>query len=743
MTTPKIIFTEVDEAPALATYSLLPIVQAFTGTVGISVELRDISLAGRIIANFPENLEPSQRIPDELTALGKLTESPEAIIIKLPNISASVPQLKGAIKELQSKGYKVPDYPDDPKSDAEKDIKARYGKVLGSAVNPVLREGNSDRRAPASVKQYARNHPHRMGAFSKDSKTHVAHMSGGDFYGSEKAATVGEAGSVRIEFQGADGKAVTLKDKIALKAGEVIDAAAMSRSKLRAFFEREIDDAKKQEVLFSLHVKTTMMKISDPIIFGHAVSIYYKDVLEKHAAALKQVGFNPNNGIGDLYGKLASLPADTRSAIEKDLEACYRSRPKLAMVNSDKGITNFHVPSDVIIDASMPAMIRESGKMWGPDGKLHDTKAVIPDRSYARIYQAVIDDCKKNGAFDPKTMGSVPNVGLMAQAAEEYGSHDKTFEAQGSGTIRVVDQSGKVLIEQSVEQGDIFRMCQTKDAPIQDWVKLAVSRARISGTPAVFWLDKGRAHDAQLITKVERYLKDHDTSGLDIRILAPQEAMLFSLERIRAGKDTISVTGNVLRDYLTDLFPIMELGTSAKMLSVVPLMAGGGMFETGAGGTAPKHVQQFEQEGYLRWDSLGEFLAIAAALEHLARVFKNEKARVLAETLDQANGEILNNDKSPARKIGELDNRGSHFYLALYWAQALAAQTKDKELQARFAPLAQVLTENEAKINAELIGAQGKPSDVGGYYRPDPEKASKAMRPSATLNKALSALEKA
>jgi isocitrate dehydrogenase len=743
MTSPKMMFTEVDEAPALATYSLLPIVQAFTATAGIAVELRDISLAGRIVANFPENLEPGQRIPDELTALGKLTESPEAIIIKLPNISASVPQLKGAIKELQSKGYKVPDYPDDPKTEAEKEIKARYGKVLGSAVNPVLREGNSDRRAPASVKQYARNHPHRMGAFSNDSKTHVAHMSGGDFYGSEKSVTVGEAGSVRIEFRGADGKAVVLKDKIAVKAGEVIDAAVMSRSKLCAFLEQEIEAARKQGLLFSLHVKTTMMKISDPIIFGYAVSIYYKDVLQKHAAALKQAGFNPRNGIGDLYGKLASLPADTKAAIEKDLEAVYQARPKLAMVNSDKGITNFHVPSDVIIDASMPAMIRESGKMWGPDGKLNDTKAVIPDRSYARIYQAVIDDCKKNGAFDPKTMGSVPNVGLMAQAAEEYGSHDKTFEAPGAGTIRIVDQAGKVLIEQGVEEGDIFRACQTKDAPVRDWVKLAVSRARITGAPAVFWLDKDRAHDAQLIAKVERYLEDHDTSGLDIRILAPQDAMLFSLERIRAGKDTISVTGNVLRDYLTDLFPIMELGTSAKMLSVVPLMNGGGMFETGAGGTAPKHVQQFQQEGYLRWDSLGEFLAIAAALEHLARVFKNEKAQVLAETLDQANGEILNNNKSPARKIGELDNRGSHFYLALYWAQALAAQTKDKELQARFAPLAKALTEQEAKINSELIGAQGKTADVGGYYRPDPEKASKAMRPSATLNKALDSLAKA
>ena len=740
MTSPKIIYTEVDEAPALATYSLLPIVQAFAKTAGIAIEKRDISLSGRIIANFPENLQAGQRIPDELTLLGKLTESPDANIIKLPNISASVPQLKGAIKELQSKGYKVPDYPDDPKNDAEKEIKTRYGKVLGSAVNPVLREGNSDRRAPSSVKGYARKNPHRMGAWSSNCKTHVAHMSDADFYGSEKSVTVSQPTNARIEFKGADGKTTVLKEKIALKAGEVVDASAMSRAKLREFFEQQVEDAKKQDLLFSVHVKATMMKISDPIIFGHAVSVYYKPVLDKHAAALKQIGFNPNNGIGDLYAKLGSLPADKKAEIEKDIEALYKSRPKLAMVNSDKGITCLHVPSDIIIDASMPAMIRESGKMWGPDGKLYETDALIPDRSYARIYQAVIDDVKKNGAFDPKTMGSVPNVGLMAQAAEEYGSHDKTFEAPGSGSIRVVDESGKVLIEQKVEQGDIFRACQTKDAPIQDWVKLAVSRARISGAPAVFWLDKNRAHDAQVIAKVERYLKDHDTKGLDIRILSPQDAMLFSLERIRAGKDTISVTGNVLRDYLTDLFPIMELGTSAKMLSVVPLMAGGGMFETGAGGTAPKHVQQLQEEGYLRWDSLGEFLAIAASLEHLGRVFKNPKAQVLAETLDQANGQILNNNKSPARKVGQLDNRGSHFYLALYWAQALAAQTKDKELQARFAPLAKTLTENEAKINAELIAAQGKPVDVGGYFKPDPEKASRAMRPSETLNKALASL---
>jgi len=737
MTTPKIIFTVVDEAPALATYSLLPIVQAFTKTIGATVESRDISLAGRIIANFPENLTPSQRIPDELAALGKLTESPDANIIKLPNISASVPQLKGAIKELQSQGYKVPDYPDDPRTDAEKEIKARYGKVLGSAVNPVLREGNSDRRAPPSVKQYARKNPHKMGAWSGECKTHVSHMTAGDFYGSEKSVTVSAATAAKIEFRSADGKTVVLKEKTPLKAGEIIDAAVLSRRALREFYELQMQDAKKQGLLLSLHLKATMMKISDPIIFGHAVSVYFKDVLDKHAATLTELGFDPDNGMGDLQARLATLPAAKKAEIEADIKAVYQARPELAMVNSDKGITNLHVPSDVIIDASMPAMIRESGKMWGPDGKLHETKAVIPDRSYAGIYQAAIDDCRKNGAVDPKTMGSVPNVGLMAQAAEEYGSHDKTFEAPGAGSIRVVDAAGAVLLEQKVEQGDIFRMCQTKDAPVQDWVKLAVTRARITGVPAIFWLDRNRAHDAQVIGKAERYLKDHDTSGLDIRIMSPVEATRFSFERIRAGKDTISVTGNVLRDYLTDLFPILELGTSAKMLSVVPLMNGGGMFETGAGGTAPKHVQQFQQEGYLRWDSLGEFLAIAASLEHLARVFKNDKAQVLAETLDQANGQILNNNKSPARKVGELDNRGSHFYLALYWAQALAAQTRDKELQARFAPLAKTLTENEAKINAELIAAQRKPVDLGGYYHPDTEKVSKAMRPSATLNAAL------
>ncbi|MBI1887055.1 MAG: NADP-dependent isocitrate dehydrogenase [Nitrosomonadales bacterium] len=741
MTTAKIYWTKTDEAPALATYSLLPIVQAFTKTAGIEVEARDISLAGRIIANFPENLTDSQRIPDELTALGELTLKPEANIIKLPNISASVPQLKAAIKELQSQGYRIPDYPEDPQNDAEKELKARFGKVLGSAVNPVLREGNSDRRAALSVKNYARKHPHRMGKWSPDSKTHVAHMSGGDFYGSEKSVTVSEAGPVRIEFVGADGKTTVLKEKTTLKAGEVIDSCAMSCRALRKFYAEQIEEAKKEpNVLLSLHLKATMMKISDPIMFGHAVTVYFKDVFDKHAATIKELGVNVNNGFGDLLAKIATLPDAKRAEIEADIQACYKSQPQLAMVNSDKGITNLHVPSDVIIDASMPPMIRDGGKMWGKDGKPYDTKAMIPDRNYAGVFQAVIDDCKKNGALDPVTMGSVPNVGLMAQKAEEYGSHDKTFEAAGNGAIRVVDASGKVLLEQKVEQGDIFRMCQTKDAPIQDWVKLAVTRARLSNTPAIFWLDKNRGHDAQIIAKVEKYLKDHDTSGLDIKIMEPADACRVTLERIRQGKDTISVTGNVLRDYLTDLFPILELNTSAKMLSIVPLMNGGGLFETGAGGSAPKHVQQFQEEGYLRWDSLGEFLALAVSLEHLAQTFKNQKAQVLADTLDQANGKILDNDRSPARKVGELDNRGSHFYLALYWAQALAAQTKDKELQARFAQLAKTLTDSEAKINAELIAAQGKPVDMGGYYLADFAKTSKAMRPSATFNAALAAI---
>jgi isocitrate dehydrogenase len=740
MTTQKIIYTLTDEAPALATYSLLPIVQAFTKAAGIAVETRDISLAGRILANFPDNLIAAQKIADQLTELGELTLKPEANIIKLPNISASLPQLKAAIKELQSQGYQVPDYPEAPQTDAEKEIKARYGKVLGSAVNPVLREGNSDRRAAASVKQYARKNPHKMGAWSADSKTHVAHMNDKDFYGSEKSVTLNEAGSFKIEFVGADGKVTVLKDKTTVKAGEIIDACTMSRRALRDFYEAQMQEAKQQGVLLSLHLKATMMKISDPIMFGHAVTVYFKDVFEKHAATIKELGVNANNGLGDLLAKIATLPEAKRAEIEADILACYKSRPELAMVNSDKGITNLHVPSDVIVDASMPAMIRESGKMWGTDGKLHDTKAMIPDRCYARIYQVTIDDCKKHGAFDPKTMGSVPNVGLMAQQAEEYGSHNKTFEAPANGKIRAVDESGKTLLEQDVEQGDIFRMCQAKDAPIQDWVKLAVTRARLSNTPAVFWLDKNRAHDAQIIAKVEKYLKDHDTSDLDLRIMTPEEAIQFSLDRIRKGLDTISVTGNVLRDYLTDLFPILELGTSAKMLSIVPLMNGGGLFETGAGGSAPKHVQQFQEESYLRWDSLGEFLALGVSLEHLAQTFKNAKAQVLADTLDEANGKILDNNKSPARRVGELDNRGSHFYLALYWAQALAAQTKDKDIQARFAPLAKALTENEAKINAELIAAQGKPVDMGGYYHPDFTKTSQAMRPSATFNAALSAI---
>ena len=740
MTKAKIIWTKVDEAPALATYSLLPIVQAFTEAAGVAVETRDISLAGRIIANFPENLTPAQRIGDELAELGELAKKPEANIIKLPNVSASIPQLKAAIKELQAQGYKLPEFPDEPTTPAEKEIRARYGKTLGSAVNPVLREGNSDRRAAAAVKQYARNNPHKMGAWSADSKSHVAHMSAGDFYGSEKSVTVAKATDARIEFVGADGKAVVLKEKLPLLAGEVVDASVMSCRALRAFYAEQIEDAKKQGVLFSLHLKATMMKVSDPIMFGHAVTVFFKDVFEKHAALFRDMGVNPNNGLADLLGKVAKLPADQRAAVEADISACYKARPDMAMVNSDKGITNLHVPSDIIIDASMPPMIRDSGKMWGPDNKLHDTKAVIPDRCYATVYQAVIDDCRKHGALDPKTIGSVPNVGLMAQQAEEYGSHDKTFEIQGDGVVRVVDAAGQVLLEQKVEKGDIFRACQAKDAPIQDWVKLAVTRARLTGTPAIFWLDKNRGHDAQIIAKVERYLKDHDTKGLDISIHAPEAACRISLERIRAGKDTISVTGNVLRDYLTDLFPIIELGTSAKMLSIVPLMAGGGLFETGAGGSAPKHVQQFQEEGYLRWDSLGEFLALGASLEHLAQTYKNPKAQVLAETLDAANSKILENDRSPARKVGQIDNRGSHFYLALYWAEALAAQSKDKELQARFAKLATALASNEAKINGELLGAQGKPVDMGGYYHPDFEKTSRAMRPSPTLNAALAAL---
>jgi isocitrate dehydrogenase len=736
----EIMWTKVDEAPALATYSLLPIVEVFVGAAGISVKLKDISLAGRILATFPEKLNAKQRINDELTELGELTLKPEANILKLPNISASIPQLKAAIKELQGKGYAVPDYPDNPTTDAEKEIRTRYAKVFGSVVNPVLREGNSDRRAAGAVKQYARNNPHKMGAWSPDSKSHVAYMPDGDYYGSEISTTVQAAINARIELVGTDGKVTVLKAKTPIQAGEIIDAAVMSAKALRAFFAEQIETAKREGVLFSLHVKATMMKIADPIIFGHAVSAFFSDVIEKHAATLKRLGVNLNNGFGDLLSKIETLPEPEKKAIKDDIAAEYAKRPALAMVNSDKGITNLHVPSDVIVDASMPAMIRESGRMWGADGKLHDVIAAIPDRSYATLYQAVIEDCKAHGAFDPKTMGTVPNVGLMAQKAEEYGSHDKTFEVPAAGTVRVVADDGKVLLERPVEPGDIFRMCELRDAPIQDWVKLAVRRARLTNTPAVFWLDKNRAHDAQVIAKVEKYLKDHDTKGLDIRILAPVEAMKFSLERIRKGQDTISVTGNVLRDYLTDLFPIMELGTSAKMLSIVPLMEGGGLFETGAGGSAPKHVEQFQHEGYLRWDSLGEFLALGASLEHMAQTYKNAKAGVLAETLDTAIGKILEFNRSPARKVGELDNRGTHFYLALYWSQALAAQTKDKELQARFKPLAETLAKNEAKINAELIGAQGKPVDTGGYYLPDPAKTSATMRPSPTLNAALAAL---
>jgi isocitrate dehydrogenase len=739
-TASKIIYTKTDEAPMLATYSFLPIINAFSKAAGVSVELRDISLAGRILAVFPEYLTPQQKQPDALSELGELAKTPEANIIKLPNVSASLPQLQAAVKELQSQGYKLPEYPENPKDDKEKDIKARYDKIKGSAVNPVLREGNSDRRAPLSVKAHTRKHPHKMGPWSPDSKTHVSHMKGGDFRSNEKSMTTTAATDARIEFVGQDGKTTVLKPKVALQVGEIIDATFMSKRALRQFLEEQIEDAKKQGVLFSLHMKATMMKISDPKIFGHAVTVYYKDVFEKHGETLKKLGVDPDNGIGDLYSKIKALPDDQRKAIEADIQEVYKKRAPMAMVNSDKGITNLHVPSDIIIDASIPPVIRDSGKMWNPEGKLQDTKVVIPDASYAPVYHEIIEFCKKNGAFDPKTMGSVPNVGLMAQAAEEYGSHDKTFKAPGNGTIRVVDASGKSLLEHQVEEGDIWRMCQVKDAPIRDWVKLAVNRAKATGAPAIFWLDKTRAHDAQLITKVERYLKDHDTKGLDVRIMTPADAMRLSLERIKEGKDTISVTGNVLRDYLTDLFPILEIGTSAKMLSIVPLLNGGGLFETGAGGSAPKHVQQFQEEGYLRWDSLGEFLALAASLEHLAKVGNNQAAKILADTLDQANAMFLESNKSPARKVGEIDNRGSHFYLALYWAQALAQQTQDKNLATRFAKIAKDMADNEAKISSELLGAQGKPVDVGGYYHPDDAKASKAMRPSPTLNAIVDAI---
>jgi isocitrate dehydrogenase len=736
---PKIIYTLTDEAPFLATQSLLPIVQAFAGAAGIAVETRDISLAARIVSQFPERLRDDQKISDDLAELGALATRPEANIIKLPNVSASEPQLKAAIRELQGQGYDLPNYVDDPETDAEADAKKRYDRAKGSAVNPVLREGNSDRRAPKAVKENVRKNPHRMGKWSADSATHVSHMDHGDFFGSERSTTLASDGSLKIELVAADGATTVLKPKVTVKAGEIVDASVMSRQALAAFIQAQIADAKARGVLFSLHLKATMMKVSDPIMFGIAVAEFYKDALAKHADVLAKAGFDLNNGIGDLYEKITSLPADVQAAIKADIDAVYATRPALAMVNSDKGITNLHVPSDVIVDASMPAMIRDSGRMWNAKGELQDTKAVIPDRCYAGIYQTVIDDCRAHGAFDPATMGSVPNVGLMAQKAEEYGSHDKTFEIASAGTVRVTDADGTVVFEHAVEKGDIWRMCQAKDAPIQDWVKLAVTRARISATPAIFWLDAERAHDAQVIAKVERYLKGYDTHGLDIRILPPAQAMQVSLDRIRKGQDTISVTGNVLRDYLTDLFPIMELGTSAKMLSIVPLMAGGGLFETGAGGSAPKHVQQFVQENYLRWDSLGEFLALAASLEHISQRWVNSCAPVLAKTLDQANGRILDEDRGPSRKVGGLDNRGSHFYLALYWAQALAAQDENAVLKAAFTPLAKVLSDDEAKIVAELGAVQGKPVDIGGYYHPDLARTAAAMRPSATFNAALDA----
>ncbi|KZK66543.1 isocitrate dehydrogenase [Shewanella baltica] len=732
-----IIYTETDEAPALATLSLLPIIRTFTDAAGVAVETRDISLSGRIIASFPEQLTEAQKIGDHLTELGELANQPEANIIKLPNISASIPQLKACILELQQKGYNIPHYPDEPKTDAEKSIKTRYDKIKGSAVNPVLREGNSDRRAPLSVKNFAKKNPHSMGKWATDSKSHVAHMTDGDFYGSEQSVTLSDAGSVNIVLTQKDGQEVVLKSGLKLLAGEIIDAAVLSKKALVSFYEREIENAKAEDVLLSLHLKATMMKVSDPIMFGHAVKVFFKPVFDKHAALFAELGVDVNNGFGDVYAKIATLPADSRAEVEADIAAVYAARPALAMVDSDKGITNLHVPSDIIIDASMPAAIRSSGQMWGPDGQLHDTKAMIPDRCYAGIYQETIAFCKEHGAFDPKTMGSVPNVGLMAQKAEEYGSHDKTFEIPADGVVNVVDASGKVLMSHNVEAGDIWRMCQVKDAPIRDWVKLAVRRARLSNTPAVFWLDSKRAHDAQIIAKVQQYLPEHDTDGLEISIMSPEEATRFSLARIKEGKDTISVTGNVLRDYLTDLFPILELGTSAKMLSIVPLMNGGGLFETGAGGSAPKHVQQVEKEGHLRWDSLGEFLALAASLEHLSQTVGNQKAQVLADTLDQAIGQFLDSNKSPSRRVGELDNRGSHFYLAMYWAQALAAQTGDEQLQAHFIPLAHALAANEQVIVAELATAQGAPVDLGGYYRLDAAKAEKAMRPSETLNKLL------
>ena len=734
----KIIYTKIDEAPALATYSLLPIIQAFTRGSGIELETRDISLAGRILSTFPEKLKPEQQISDHLAELGKLTQSPEANIIKLPNISASVPQLKDAIRELQDKGYALPDYPENPQTEEDHSVKSRYAKVLGSAVNPVLREGNSDRRAANSVKRYAQQHPPRLKAWDPDSKTRVAHMEEGDFYGSEKSAVIGDTQGVRIEFVDPNGSVTVLKEKVELTRGEVIDTSVMNVRKLRQFYSDEIEQCQKDQVLLSLHLKATMMKVSDPVLFGHAVSIYYSELFEKHSELFEELGINPNNGLGDVNAKIQNLPQEQQDQIRQDIEGIYQNRPELAMVDSDKGITNLHVPNNVIIDASMPVVIRDGGKMWGPDGTLQDTLALIPDRCYATMYQEVIEDCQKNGAYDPSTMGNVANVGLMAQKAEEYGSHDKTFFAPGIGTIRLVDESGNSMLEQNVEKGDVFRMCQVRDAPIQDWVKLAVKRARETGSPAVFWLDPERQHHACLIEKVSSCLGEENTEGLDLRILAPVEAMRFSLERIRKGEDTISATGNVLRDYLTDLFPILELGTSARMLSIVPLMKGGGLFETGAGGSAPKHVQQFLEEGHLRWDSLGEMLALGVSFEHLASVHKNTAASIFSETVDQAVGQYLENRRSPSRKVHELDNRGSHFYFALYWAQALAEQEADPELQSRFSSIAGELSVNENKILEELDAAQGDPVDIGGYFMPDDQKASEAMRPSQTLNKIIS-----
>ncbi|MFT6985566.1 MAG: isocitrate dehydrogenase [Psychromonas sp.] len=736
----KIIYTQTDEAPALATHSLLPIVNAFTKAADIVVETRDISLASRIIANFPEQLTAEQRLPDALSELGDLANTPEANIIKLPNVSASVPQLHAAIKELQAHGYALPDFPENPQTDAEKEVKARYAKVLGSAVNPVLREGNSDRRVAEAVKQYAQEHPHHMGAWSKDSKSHVAYMQEGDFYGSEQSVVLTQDDDLKIEFTNTAGEVTVLKASTPVLKDEVIDASVMSSTALRAFFEAQMQDAIDNNIMLSLHLKATMMKVSDPVIFGHAVTVYFKEVFTKYADLFAQLGVDPSNGLGDVYAKIANLPAAQKAQIEADIQAVYATRPALAMVDSDKGITNLHVPSDVIVDASMPAMIRSSGRMWDTQGKLADTKALIPDRCYAGIYQKTIEFCRENGAFDPATMGNVSNVGLMAQKAEEYGSHDKTFIIPAAGTVKVTDGAGNMLMQHAVEEGDIWRMCQAKDVPIRDWVRLAVSRATATGQPAIFWLDENRAHDRNLIVKVNHYLKDHDTAGLDIRIMSPNEAIKFSLKRVLAGENTISVTGNVLRDYLTDLFPILELGTSAKMLSIVPLLAGGGLFETGAGGSAPKHAQQFIEEGHLRWDSLGEFLALAVSIEDIAAKTANNKAVILAKALHIANGKFLKEDKSPSRKVNELDNRGSHFYLALYWAEALAAQTEDAQLQATFAPLAKALAENEAAIINELNAAQGKKVDLGGYFHTNPLKVAAAMRPSQTLNTILAAI---